>query len=109
MVKDEYIYWVKKDLFECFRIEEIRDKDNETGFERGRRNRNQKSTVLPYTRCSLSLRSLRLKILTRRCNEIKDESNNRNSLKEGSNGIKLTNDVVPRGFLVVIGKQTLWT
>ena len=26
-VKDvKYIYWVKKDLFGCFRIEEIRDK-----------------------------------------------------------------------------------
>ena len=35
MVKDEYIYWVKKDLFECFRIEEIRDKDNETGWKEG--------------------------------------------------------------------------
>ena len=32
----KYIYWVKKDLFGCFRIEEIRDKDNETGLkERG--------------------------------------------------------------------------
>ena len=37
MVKDvKYIYWVKKDLFGCFRIEEIRDKDNEIGLkERG--------------------------------------------------------------------------
>ena len=26
-------YWVKKDLFGCFRIEEIRDKDNETGLK----------------------------------------------------------------------------
>ena len=25
--------WVKKDLFGCFRIEEIRDKDNETGLK----------------------------------------------------------------------------
>ena len=31
----KYIYWVKKDLFECFRIEEIRDKDNETGLKEG--------------------------------------------------------------------------
>ena len=28
-------YWVKKDLFGCFRIEEIRDKDNETGLKEG--------------------------------------------------------------------------
>ena len=37
MLKDvKYIDWVKKDLFGCFRIEEIRDKDNETGLkERG--------------------------------------------------------------------------
>ena len=27
--------WVKKDLFGCFRIEEIRDKDNETGLKEG--------------------------------------------------------------------------
>ena len=33
MVKDvKYIYWVKKDLFGCFRIKEIREKDNETGL-----------------------------------------------------------------------------
>ena len=31
----KYIYWVKKDLFGCFRIEEIHDKDNETGLEEG--------------------------------------------------------------------------
>ena len=32
----KYIYWVKKDLFGYFRIEEIRDKDNETDLkERG--------------------------------------------------------------------------
>ena len=36
MVKDvKNIYWVKKDLFECFRIEEIRDKANETGLKEG--------------------------------------------------------------------------
>ena len=28
-------YWVKKDLFGCFRIEEIRDKANETGLKEG--------------------------------------------------------------------------
>ena len=27
--------WVKKDLFGCFRIEEIRDNDNGTGLEEG--------------------------------------------------------------------------
>ena len=31
----KYIYWIKKDLFGCFRIEEIRDKDNETGLKEG--------------------------------------------------------------------------
>ena len=31
----KYIYWVKKDLFGCFRIEEIRDKDNDTGLKEG--------------------------------------------------------------------------
>ena len=30
-----YIYWVKKDLFGCFRIEKIRDKDNETDLKEG--------------------------------------------------------------------------
>jgi len=36
VVKDiRYMYWVKKDLFGCFRIEEIRDKDNETGLKEG--------------------------------------------------------------------------
>ena len=36
MVKDvKYIYWVKKDLFGCFRIEEIRDNDNETSWKEG--------------------------------------------------------------------------
>ena len=29
----KYIYWVKKDLFRCFRIEEIRDNDNEIGLK----------------------------------------------------------------------------
>ena len=34
-VKDVKIYFIglKKDLFGCFRIEEIRDKDNETGLK----------------------------------------------------------------------------
>ena len=29
----KYIYWVKKDLFGCFRIEEIRDNANETSLK----------------------------------------------------------------------------
>ena len=39
MVKDVqiYLYGLKKDLFGCFRIEEIRDKDNETGLKEGGR------------------------------------------------------------------------
>ena len=28
-------YWVKKDLFGCFRIEEIQGDDNETGWKEG--------------------------------------------------------------------------
>ena len=48
----KYIYWVKKDLFGCFRIEEIRDKDNETGLKEGG-GIEMSTTVLPYTRCSL--------------------------------------------------------
>ena len=36
MVKESNIfYWVKKDLFGCFTIEEIRGKDNETGLKKG--------------------------------------------------------------------------
>ena len=31
----KYIYWVKKDLFGCFRIGEIRGKDNATGLKEG--------------------------------------------------------------------------
>ena len=31
----KYIYNVKKDLFGCFKIEEIRDKDNATGLKEG--------------------------------------------------------------------------
>ena len=68
-VKDVKIYFIglKKDLFGCFRIEEIRDKDNETGLkERGGIEMSttvqggvieMSTTVLPYTRCSLSFAS----------------------------------------------------
>ena len=37
MVKDVKMYFIglKKDLFGCFRIDEIRDKDNETGLKEG--------------------------------------------------------------------------
>ena len=31
----KYIYWVKKDLFGCFRIRGERDKANETGLKEG--------------------------------------------------------------------------
>ena len=31
----KYIDWVKKDLFGCFRIEEIRDNNNETSLKEG--------------------------------------------------------------------------
>jgi hypothetical protein len=37
VVKDVQIYFIglKNDMFGCFRIEEIRDKDNETGLKAG--------------------------------------------------------------------------
>ena len=34
--RDKYIYWVKKDLFGCFEIEEIRDENNETDLKEER-------------------------------------------------------------------------
>ena len=62
MVKDvKYIYWVKKDLFGCFRIEEIHDKDNETGLKEGG-GIEMSTTVLPLR----DARSLCFKILTLR-------------------------------------------
>ena len=47
-VKDVKIYFIglKKDLFGCFRIEEIRDKDNEIGLKKGR-GIEMSTTVLP--------------------------------------------------------------
>ena len=53
--------WImlKNDMFGCFIIEEIRDKDNETGLKEGGVIE-MSTTVLPYTRCSL----LRFSILT---------------------------------------------
>ena len=51
--------WVKKDLFGCFRIEEIRDKDNETGLKEGG-GIEMSTTVLPLR----DARSLRFDILT---------------------------------------------
>ena len=41
-------YWIKKDLFECFRIEEIRDKDNGTGLKEGG-GIEMSTTVLPFS------------------------------------------------------------
>ena len=40
--------WVKKDLFGCFRIEEIRDKGNETSLKEGG-GIQMSTTVLPFT------------------------------------------------------------
>jgi len=50
---------LKKDLFGCFRIDEIRGKDNETGLKEGGGIKIL-TTVLPLR----DARSLRLKILT---------------------------------------------
>ena len=47
----KYIYWLKKDLFGCFRIEEIRDKDNETGLKVGGGIEMSIYSAFPYTRC----------------------------------------------------------
>ena len=51
------MYWVKKKTcLSCFRIEEIRDKDNETGLQEGG-GIELSTTVLPlYTRCSALFR-----------------------------------------------------
>ena len=48
--------WVKKDLFGCFRIEEIRDKDNETGLKEG--GGIEMSTTVLHSRAALSLKYL---------------------------------------------------
>ena len=50
MVKDVQIYFIrlKNDLFGCFRIEKIRDQDNETGSKEGR-GIEMSTTVLPFT------------------------------------------------------------
>ena len=54
MVKDvKYIYWVKKDLFGCFRIEEIRDKNNELGLKEG--GGIEMSTTVLHSRAAPSL------------------------------------------------------
>ena len=52
----KYIYWVKKDLFGCFRIEEIRDKDNETGLREG--GGIEMSTTVLHSRAAPSLKYL---------------------------------------------------
>ena len=51
----KYIYWVKKDLFGCFRIEENVTKDNETSLKEGG-GIEMSTTVLPLR----DARSLRL-------------------------------------------------
>ena len=50
MVKDvKYIFiGLKNDLLGCFGVEEIRDKDNETGLKEGG-GIEMSSTVLPFT------------------------------------------------------------
>ena len=48
-----FIYVKKMSLFGCFRIEEIRDKDNETGLKEGGVIK-MSTTVLSITRCTLS-------------------------------------------------------
>ena len=55
MAKDVQIYFIglKKDLFGCFRIEEIRGKDNKTGLKEGG-GIEMSTTVLPF-RDALSL------------------------------------------------------
>jgi len=52
----KYIYWVKKDLFGCFRIEEIRDKDNATGLKEGEGI--EMSTTVLHSRAAPSLEYL---------------------------------------------------
>ena len=46
-------------MFECFRVEEIRDKDNETSLKEGR-NRNVKLQLLFHIRDALALSSLEI-------------------------------------------------
>ena len=59
MVKDvKYIYWVKKDLFGCFKIEQIRDNNNETGLKEGNVTE-MSTTVLFHIRDARSLHSLK--------------------------------------------------
>ena len=55
MVKRCQIYFIglKKNLCGCFTIEEIRDKDNETGLKEGGGIK-MSTTVLSITRCTLS-------------------------------------------------------
>ena len=56
-------YWVKKDLFGCFRIEEIRDKGNKSGLNEG--GVTEIETTVLHSQCSL-LRFFALYLLT--CN-----------------------------------------
>ena len=53
-VKNIFI-WLKKDLFGCFRIEEIRDRDNETGLKE-ERGIEMSTTVLPFAMLAPSLK-----------------------------------------------------
>ena len=46
---NQNMYWVKKDLFGCFRIEEIRDKNTETGLKEGGGIEMSIYSAFPYT------------------------------------------------------------
>ena len=52
--KSVKLIYVKNDLFGCFRIEEIRDKDNETGLKEGG-GIEMSTTVLPFVMLAPSL------------------------------------------------------
>ena len=62
-------YWVKKKTcLGCFRIEEIRDKDNETGLKEGGGIEMSTTSAFHIRDCTLSLRYLKYLhiIITRR-------------------------------------------
>jgi hypothetical protein len=74
VVKDVKIYinWVKKKTcLGCFRIEEIRGKDNETGLKEGGGIEMSIYSCFPYTRCTLSFA---LKLLTIGAKNTKDNA-----------------------------------
>ena len=50
--------WVKKDSFGCFRTEEIRDNNNETGLKEGGGIEMSIYSAFPYKRCNALFRFL---------------------------------------------------